>query len=502
MRIIITQKIARVLFSRKSLGTSIFLYVLLPLAVLSAGIAWWALQTFERQVEAQMRRDLELVASAIERPLSHAMLREREGGIAEALRAAFDMSEVYGAYLYDADGRPISESAESPEPMDREQVTHHAAEGRSHGAFGEAGGRDVYSHFVPLTDAGGHITGLLQLTRRRSEFSRNVRALRLRGSLLFAGLFLGLSLTVLGGHHRAVGRHIQSLCDSMTHVSSGNHSHRHTPSGSREFQLLGNQFNQMLDTLENARHEIAARRESEKALEERLLHAEKLAAIGSLAAGVAHELGTPLCTIDARMQRELRRTDLSERDTTTFEAVRAETARMEHIIRQLLDFSRRNPSQFRTVNAPDLLRASLKTLAPELKASGTSVHLESEPADLYVHADPLRIEQALNNLLRNADQACPGGNIEVGFEPSETNVAIRIRDHGPGISPEHASKIFEPFFTTKAVGEGTGLGLAVVHGIATDHGGEIELRPNPAEPGCTFLLHLPKPPNTSAGAPS
>ena len=493
MRIKITQSLGRVLFSRKSLKASLFLYVLFPLAVFSSGMAWWSLRAFEGQVEAQMRRDLEMVASAIERPLSHAMLREREGGIAEALRAAFEMSEVYGAYLYDADGRPLSEGDEFPEPMDREQVTHHAAEGRSHGAFGEAGGRDVYSHFVPLTDAGGQITGLLQLTRRRSEFSRTVRGLRVRGSLLFLGLFTGLSLTVLGGHHRAFGRHIQALCDSMQNVAAGEHHHRHSPSGSREFQLLGTQFNQMLDTLEQARREISTRRESERALEERLVHAEKLAAIGSLAAGVAHELGTPLCTIDARMQRELRRPELTERETACFQAVRAETARMEHIIHQLLDFSRRNPSQFRDVRARDLVQNSLNTLRSELADSGTEIHVEEDRPEIKVHADPVRIEQALNNLLRNALQAGPGGRLDIRIEDKGPEAALHVRDQGPGIPPDLASKIFEPFFTTKAVGEGTGLGLAVVHGIASDHGGSIEFSQEPASPGCTFTLRLPTP---------
>jgi two-component system NtrC family sensor kinase len=493
VRIKITQKISQTLFTRKSLRATLFLYVLFPLATLSAGVAWWTLRAFETQVESQMRRDLELVAAAIERPLSHAMLREREWEIAEALRSAFNMSEVYGAYLYDANGLPISGEGDSPEPMDREQITHHAAEGRSHGEFGETGGRDVYSHFVPLTDASGQITGLLQLTRRRSEFSRTIRGLRIRATLLFLGLFTGLSLTVLGGHHRAFGRHIQSLCGSMQQVASGNHSYRHEPSGSREFEVLGRQFNQMLETLELARREITARRESERKLEERLLHAEKLAAVGSLAAGVAHELGTPLCTIDARMQRELRAPDLTPAQSATFQAVRSETARMEHIIRQLLDFSRRNPSQFRDVPVLHLIRNSLNTLQSELDKSQTEVLVQGELADTGVHADPVRIEQALNNLLRNAIQANPGGRIDVLIEDGAREAVITVRDHGPGIPPDLASKVFEPFFTTKAVGEGTGLGLAVVHGIAHDHGGAIELRQDPDAPGCSFVLHLPKP---------
>lgn len=445
-----------------------------------------------------MRRDLEMVASAIERPLSHALLRERESDIAEALRAAFEVSEVYGAYLYDAEGRPISGEALAPEPMDRDQATHHVAEGRSHGAFGETGGQDVYSHFVPLTDTAGHITGLLQLTRRRSEFSRTIRTLRIRSSLVFLGLFSGLSLTVLGGHHRAFGRHIESLCESMQRVATGNPEHRHTPSGSREFLLLGRRFNHMLETLEQARREITIRRESERALEERLLHSEKLAAVGSLAAGVAHELGTPLCTIDARMQRELRKPALTPAQAETFTAVRNEASRMEHIIRQLLDFSRRNPSRFRPVSLSALIGNTLNTLAAEFEQSGTRIVFSGTDEDDTVLADPVRIEQALINLLRNARQACPGGEIRVTLDSAPGEMQVSVCDQGPGVPAEIASKIFEPFFTTKSVGEGTGLGLAVVHGIATDHGGSVELKPPPPPPGCQFILHLPTPPEMPA----
>lgn len=473
-----------------SLWAGLIIYTLVPMGLLTAGGAWWGLRTFERQVEQQMRRDLELVAGAIERPLSHALLREREGGVAEALKAAFEMSEVYGAYLYDADGRPLSEPLTDDGGMRREQATRHAAAGRTHGEFGRAGGRDVYSHFVPLTDAGGQITGLLQLTRERSEFSRNIRALRIRGAGLFFSAFLALSLMVVAGHHRAFGRHMQALSESMTEVANGNRSHRHDPGGANEFDSLGSHFNQMLDTLEAAEEEIETRRSSEKELQQRLVHAEKLAALGALAAGVAHELGTPLSAVDARAQRALRCPDLTPETSAALHAIRDESARMGHIIRQLLDFGRRNPAQPRLVDCVELAHRAVAAVEVEAEPNQTKFRVESPEQPVRTAADPVRIEQALVNLLRNALQANPGGEIGLSVRLSQNEVCFRVTDQGPGVSAEAIPKLFEPFFTTKAVGEGTGLGLSVVHGIAGEHGGRVRLMPSQAKGAC-FEFSIP-----------
>lgn len=474
-----------------SLRLGLVIYVVIPMCLVMFALAWLGVRGFERVVEQQMQRDLELVAKAIQGPLSHAMLREREGSIGEALKAAFELSEVYGAFLYDADGNRISPAGDPPEgELPRSEVTEFAEAGRPQGEYNESLGRRVYSHFMPITDTSGRISGLLQLTRRRSDFEETLSSLRAR-MLLFTGFgFVGLIGLMMLGHHQAVGKHVDALAKSMRIVSRGNRAHRHQPDGSRETRALGRHFNHMLDAMDMAEKEIRVRRESERELENRLRQSEKLAAIGELAAGVAHELGTPLSVVDARTQRLQRTEGLPPTVQKAYASIRGETARMQHIIRQLLDFSRRQPLQWNEVEAGHLLRAAAAAVETERERLGTVLELHPPSSPLPLQGDPVRLEQALVNLLRNALQAAPGGRVDLSTVHHQDEGGWRITDNGPGMDDETLHKIMEPFYTTKPVGEGTGLGLAVAHGIAGEHGGRIDVETTPGK-GSVFSLLLP-----------
>lgn len=483
---------AAVRFHRsRSVQAAILLYVLLPMCVLISMGAWWGLRMVERVVESQMQRDLEMVAQAIKRPLSHALLREREGSIAEALKAAFELNEVYGAYLYDADGRRISETERGKGAVERAAATELAAAGKSQGEYSDTGDRELYSHFMPISDASGRITALLQLTRRRSDFVENIDRLRVRAvGFTFLGFCL-LSGMVMSGNYVAFGKQLKQLSDSMNRISQGHRTHRHRPEGSRELVELGRHFNRMLDNIDAAESEIRARRESERELEERLRHSEKLAAIGELAAGVAHELGTPLSLIDARLQQLMRRPDsLGEREAKVYASIRTETDRMQHIIRQLLHFSRRHEFCGREVEVARLLEDTGAAVLREAEKLDVTLTVEEVPEGVKVHGDADRLRQALVNLIRNAVQAAQGGTVRLRARRDGNAVVVEVEDNGPGIPPGAANKIFEPFFTTKAVGEGTGLGLAVVHGIVTEHGGEVWCDSGEGKGTC-FRLRLP-----------
>lgn len=464
------------------------------MAILTALGAWWSLRAFERQVEERMKQDLELVARAIELPLNDALLRDRQGAVAKALRSAFDLSPVYAAYLYDAEGRRITESApdETQSETRLRDVPEAVPEGERHGEYGRVDGQRVYSYFVPMTDAGGRMNGLLQLTRPRSDFHNQILRIRIKAFAMYLSAFLGLTGIVLYGHHRVLGLHLHAFTDSMSRIALGERHHRHPPSGPRELALLGQHFNRMLDEIDAAETEIAQRRQEQIRLADRLRHAEKLAAVGELAAGVAHELGTPLSVIDARSQRALRQKDLHDTDRERWQGIRREAERMQGIIRQLLDFSRAHQAAFRTVSARSIAQAATEALSTPDTPSPPEFVLEGE--DFEVAADPLRIEQALVNLLRNALQAAPGKPVTLRWRQEGEHVLFEVEDQGPGIPEAIRDKLFEPFFTTKAVGQGTGLGLAVVHGIAGEHGGNIALVPT--QQGALFRLKFPaNPPN-------
>jgi signal transduction histidine kinase len=207
---------------------------------------------------------------------------------------------------------------------------------------------------------------------------------------------------------------------------------------------------------------------------DQLRHAERLKVIGTLSAGVAHEIGTPLSVIAgcAEMIAELSSDERILRHTV---AIGDQTARITTIVRQLLDFGRRRGVDRSRVDLAEIVGSTTAMLRSTADKYGCAI--EIVPGDpLATRGNPAELEQVLSNLLLNALQASErGGVIRVATRAVGDRACISVEDHGRGIPPEHRPKIFDPFFTTKGVGEGTGLGLSVSYGIVLDHGGAIEV---------------------------
>ncbi len=474
-----------------SLRLALVIYLVTPLALILTLTGYLVLNALERQVERQMQNDLELVARSIQLPLSHALERDRQGSMLQALESAFAIGRVYSANVYDQDGQEIASAGRADPDPEKEKLTELAAEGERRGESGHVGGRDVYSYFVPLTDSGGRINGLLQLTRRESDFQEDIRDIRTRGIIgLTLGLFV-MSGLVLYAHHKALGKYFTRLSLSMSRVAHGERRHRFRPQGPKEIMTIGQRFNHMLDSIEAAEKEIQKRRALQEELQARLRQAEKLAAIGQLAAGVAHELGTPLSVVSGKAQRALRNKQLPQEVCTTMHEIRQEVVRMEYIIRQLLDFSRSSKQQKRDVSLHQLAYSAHAAVSDEARDAGCELHLTGEDFQTTILADPTRIEQALVNLLKNAVQSAPEVRVYLDWGEQDGWVWFQVEDSGPGIPQEIESKLFEPFFTTKNVGMGTGLGLAVVHGITEEHNGSIEVQKSSMGGAC-FRILLPR----------
>ncbi len=473
-----------------SLRLALVVYVVLPLACILAITGYLVLNALERQVEQQMQNDLELVARSIQLPLSHALERDREGSMIQALESAFAIGRVYSANVYDKDGQEIASAGRTDPDPEKDKLTELAAEGERRGEYGHVAGREVYSYFVPLTDSGGRISGLLQLTRRESDFKEDISAIRTKGAMGLGVAMFFMSSLVLYGHHKALGKYFTRLTQSMSRVAGGERRHRFKPQGPKEIVAIGERFNFMLDSIEKAENEIRERRQVQEELQARLRQAEKLAALGQLAAGVAHELGTPLSVVSGKAQRAQRNKELPSELTATMQEIRQEVERMENIIRQLLDFSRRNEQQKREVSMEQLAHSAYASAGEEARNTGCEISLQEPEREISIQADPTRIEQALVNLLKNALQSCSGARVRLSWGEDGGWAWFQVDDNGPGIPEDIKSKLFEPFFTTKSVGMGTGLGLAVVHGIAEEHNGSIEVKDSDMG-GARFRISLP-----------
>jgi two-component system NtrC family sensor kinase len=306
-------------------------------------------------------------------------------------------------------------------------------------------------------------------------------------ALADALLVLGLGYLVLT---RLVVRPLQTVQKATALVAAGDWEQAIEPTGSREVSALAAAFNQMTASLVSQR--------------EQLIRTEKLASVGALAAGVAHEIGNPLAAIlgfvdilrtsvdqpagaGTPAAGALRPSDMKD----MLDRVKAETQRIHRTIEDLLAYSRPSREEAAPTDALKILKASQGLLEPQKRFRGIRVITESPEGWSRVVVSPGRLQQVFVNLLLNAADAMEGeGTVTASCAASDGRVRISFADTGPGVPAELRRKIFDPFFTTKPPGQGTGLGLAISRSILETFGGALELGPGEG-PGATFVIILP-----------
>ena len=253
----------------------------------------------------------------------------------------------------------------------------------------------------------------------------------------------------------------------------------------------GDEFESLVTSLNNMIIELDKRSEE-------LVQARKLASLGRLTSGVAHELNNPLNNISTSIQILIEElgAEIPKYHKALLSGVEKEVDRGKNIVRALLEFSRTRSFTITRANFKDLIHGALKRIKFEVP---DNIRLKVDVAeDIYVHAGPERIERVLSNLMLNAVQAMEnGGTITItACEQDENNMfSFQVRDTGSGIPKEHLAKIFDPFFTTQEIGKGSGLGLSIVYGIVEQHGGKISVFSEEGQ-GAVFTVSLPhEPPN-------
>jgi signal transduction histidine kinase len=226
-------------------------------------------------------------------------------------------------------------------------------------------------------------------------------------------------------------------------------------------------------------------------LEQRLVQADKLSSIGLLAAGVAHEVNTPLAVISTYAQMLAKQVAEDSQKSAILEKIAKQTFRASEIVNSLLNFSRTSTTSFGQVSLNRVIQETLSLLDHQLTKAGVAIKADLEPNLPAVQGNAGKLQQVFLNLFLNArDAMTGGGTLEVRTWSEGTGVKVEVADTGQGISPEHIHRIYDPFFTTKAARKGTGLGLSVTYGIIQEHGGSIEVS-NRRSGGAQFRLELP-----------
>jgi len=245
--------------------------------------------------------------------------------------------------------------------------------------------------------------------------------------------------------------------------------------------------------LASAGVKVAREMEEERKLQQHLMQNEKLAAMGRILAGVAHELNNPLTAILGHASL-LGMRELDPASMRSIQAITSESQRAARLAKDLLGFSRKRQHQVENANLNDLVRDTCALLRYQFKLKATKLNCSPTMSPLIVRIDPTQFQQVLVNLISNAEQAIPDGKQDAAVNVETLrrgeSAIVRVTDNGVGIPSEHLDKIFEPFFTTKPEGQGTGLGLSISRGVIERAGGDISVQ-SAVGRGTTFTTILP-----------
>jgi two-component system NtrC family sensor kinase len=334
------------------------------------------------------------------------------------------------------------------------------------------------TRYDPLLDHSGKVVGILYVGARQSAFQQLVDSFG-RRVLLTAVATLLLSALLAVPLSWLITRPLTSVAEATRQVAAGDWSVRVPTRGPRETSILAGSFNTMVETLKDTR--------------DQLVQKEKLASVGQLAAGVAHEINNPLGSVLLYadiLRRETPEENAQQRED--LDMIVREATRCRTIVMDLLNFARQNEVLAQDTDVNALLRELAQEVSRKEAYRGVALVEDLDPVLPSIQADPLQLRQVFLNLANNAAEAMPeGGSLTLRTRKGSVPgyVTVEVEDTGIGIAPEHMSKIFTPFFTTKPIGKGTGLGLAIIYGIVKMHQGQISVRSEVGK-GTTFVISL------------
>jgi signal transduction histidine kinase len=303
-----------------------------------------------------------------------------------------------------------------------------------------------------------------------------------------AGFLLIVAIVIPLVSQRYVAQPLTELCRRVSRFSASGQDRL----GDNEVTLISHEFGRVDQELANARRRLLEESERKVQLERRLLQTDKLATIGTLASGFAHEIGTPLGII--RGQTELLASRMADRKFADgLQIILSQIDRISSMVRMLLDLGRRRESIRTPVDVRTIIESTIRLLETEASRRRVKMAADLGSVPLVVNGDPDQLQQVFVNLEINALDAMGalGGHLRISSVHNlpPRKIGLCFKDTGPGVPEQLKGRIFDPFFTTKDPGKGTGMGLAVSQSIVVDHDGELKLEPS--SQGANFVVVLP-----------
>jgi two-component system NtrC family sensor kinase len=497
-----------------------------------------------RQWEENLEAWALKISNVIKDSTHHSMLLNRKEDVPYIIEAIAGEPGVEGVRIYDKEG-VIIVSADAAEVGARADlhaeacVVCHAAgeplgavpEDRRARVYRDADGRRVLGLINPIAnspacataDCHAHapettVLGVLDVKVSLAEADARLAATRRLSLSAAVVIALAVGLVSAAFIDRTVRRPVRGLIAGTERIAQGDLEAEIPASGGDEVGRLAEAFNRMTADLRKARREneewsrklerkVVDKTEELSRAQRQVIHMEKMASLGKLAATVAHELNNPLAGIlnYARLvERSLAEGDggLEEREemARSLSVIQQESRRCGEIVRNLLAFSRRSGAELARHHLHAVVERALLIVRHLLEMSRIEVVTDLAAGDDELVCDADQLQQALVALLVNAAEAMPeGGTLTVATREADGRLELAVTDTGVGIPPEHLPHIFEPFFSSKKETSGAGLGLAVVYGIVRRHGAEIEVD-SAVGRGTTFRLLLPRRPPAEGSA--
>jgi signal transduction histidine kinase len=483
-----------------NVSTRLILLLTLTVNAVMATASYLTLRHSERGLEQAARDEVRAHALTMRIALEEDYLTGRTIDAQRLVNRMGENAGVFGAILFNESGQVLvaSSNLAAQEIRYEKEAQQVIATGQIAEVLRNISGMDVYSVILPLK-TGSDRVGAIEVAQQISFIKEDMRRLRtdmgITTLILCATIFLAVWLVT----RLSLSRRISELLAGASALGEGKLEYRvAAPASGGEFTLLASEFNRMADKL--AEQRVAFEREAEARIEmeRRLRHSERLAAVGRLAAGVAHEIGAPLQVIDGRAKQLLNNPEAPlETRQRNLTIIRTQSERIARLIRRLLNLARPHNLRLEKVDLPQLVKEIAESLETAAAHNNVKIEVVSN-GEVTVQADRDLLHQAILNICANGIQAMPaGGNLKIDcladFNGRDGRAfsALRVSDTGEGIAAENLARIFEPFFTTKEDGSGNGLGLAVASRIVAEHGGWIEAA-NGEGGGAVFTIYLPK----------
>lgn len=399
-------------------------------------------------------------------------------------RRAIERADAFQAVLIDARSNPVIGTVDADTDVRWATATLKKFENLEDSASGVINIWDddvEYFAGAAKIDVGG-----LHVVTRISVSAAYLTARQLLSDLVIIGLIIvfiaAISAVVVSRKFTAP---LESLSAAVRKIAKGDFDVKVDIKSRDEIGQLADSFNNMAN-------ELLERERSLKSAQLALVQSEKMAAVGTLSAGLAHEVKNPLSAVLGYAQLAKRKLSQPDVIKKHLDIIENETRRCNEIIGNLMQFSRQEKGEFTDVTINEVVEKSVGIVDHQLGLKNVHVNMKLAPDIPEIIGNSNQLQQVLMNLAINAQQAMEpdGGTVDIATYFDNDNVYISVSDTGPGISEEVVEKIFEPFFTTKAAGEGTGLGLSVTYGIIRDHKGDIRVEKADSG-GARFVIALP-----------